>query len=49
MKLKNIRYFGRFYEFEGQLGWLPWHKVLVVMVLNPNGVKWVSQKDVKFN
>ena len=48
MKLKNVRYFGRFYEFEGQLGWMPWYKALITMIVAPNMVKWISQKNVNF-
>ncbi len=48
MKLKYVRYFGRFYEVNGRLGWMPWHKALIVMLYQPAELKWVSQSDTRF-
>ena len=49
MKLKMIRYFGKFYECDGHLGWLPMHQAIVAMIVGlPEGIEWVPQKMVKF-
>lgn len=46
MKIK--RYFGRFYTFEGKLGWLPLHKALFVMLCgSPRDFMWIKQSQVK--
>lgn len=47
MKLKTFRYFGSFYEYEGQLGWMPFWRVAFVKLTAPNEVLWVKQNKVK--
>lgn len=49
MKLNTIRYFGRFYTYNGELGWMPLHKVAIVSLMGKSSeVDWVKQSEVKF-
>lgn len=49
MKLKTARYFGKFYEFEDGLGWMPFYKVAMIRFMGHyNSIKWVPQKMVNF-
>lgn len=48
MKMKYVRWFGSFYEHEGNLGWMPFWKVAVIKVVAPNAVNWVRQREVTF-
>lgn len=47
--LKHYRYLGKFYEYEGMLGWMPLHKVLILALRGDYSiVKWVPQSMVRF-
>lgn len=48
MKLKTVRYFGSFYEFEGGLGWMPFWKVWIIKHLSDVKINWIPQSRVKF-
>ena len=52
MKLKYARYFGQFYEYQGQLGWMPWYKAIITdfhLMLSPmKDFKWIPQRMVTF-
>lgn len=49
IKLKNVRYFGRFYEYDGKLGWMPFYKVAMIYIMGfQNNVKWIPQEMIKF-
>lgn len=46
MKLKYVRYFGKFYEHENKLGWMPFYQVILCEILAKGRVKWLKHKDV---
>lgn len=49
MKLRYVKYLGRFYEINGYLGWLPWHEALFMMIgKQPKGFTWVPHSKVIF-
>ena len=45
--LKFASFTGMFYEYEGGLGWMPWHKVIITECVTPNYVNWVSHFRIK--
>jgi prenyltransferase beta subunit len=47
--LKKVRYLGKFYEYEGGLGWMPLHRAIFCSIVTPHQIHWVKQSDVKFN
>lgn len=47
MKLKYVRYFGSFFERENKLGWMPFWKVAIIKIIDPNGVNWLKQTQVR--
>lgn len=48
-KLRYYRYFGKFYEFEGMLGWMPFYKVLILVLRGDySKVEWIPQSMVRF-
>lgn len=52
IKLKTIRYFGSFYEYDGHLGWMPFWKVWITKIIAKQTdieIKWVPQSLVKFD
>ena len=48
MRLKSIRYFGSFYEYNGGLGWMPFWKVWIIKYFSTFPIKWVPQSQVHF-
>lgn len=47
--LETVRYFGKFYEYEGNLGWLPYHKAIIVKLHPPKtDFRWVKQSEIQF-
>ena len=49
MKLRTVRYFGSFYEYNGGLGWMPFWRVWVIKLFSNVKVNWVPQSKVRFN
>ncbi len=48
MKLKTIRYFGSFYEYDGGLGWMPFWKVWIIKYIYNVPINWIPQSEVRF-
>lgn len=49
MKLRTVRYFGKFYVCEGGLGWMPFYQVAAIYLMGYyKTIKWVPQKMVNF-
>ena len=49
MKLRTVRYFGSFYEYNGGLGWMPFWRVWIIKLFSNVQVNWVPQSKVRFN
>lgn len=48
--LKYYRYLGKFYEYEGKLGWMPFYKVFMTFAWGHySTIKWVPQSMVRFD
>jgi hypothetical protein len=48
MKLKTVRYFGSFYEWDGGLGWMPFWRVWIIKYVYNVPIHWVPQSEVHF-
>ena len=48
MKLRYVFWLGSFYEYEGQLGWMPFYKVWIVKAVSDAPIKWIPYSQIKF-
>lgn len=49
VNLKMVSRFGKFYEYENQLGWMPFYKVFLIILFGYyDTIQWVPYNQVIF-